>query len=157
MRGRLFFSSEKLPDSVVKFTFMDRSYLLEEFSMGFRQDIDDRGRPDGLPTGGIMKLVFAQTPDKTVNEWATSEILLRDGEIRFLSGDIKVTAGADLIISFEDACCIEYRKRIRTLKGGLFTTLVLSPRKVSIRNEVFVNNWKQDEELPYYIRSAKTD
>jgi hypothetical protein len=155
LKGRLFFSSEKLPDQVVKFIFMDKSYLLEEFSMGFRQEIDSRGRPDGLPAGGIMNLTFADTPDYYINEWMLRDDLPRNGEIRFLSGDIKVTGGAELIIFFEEAYCVEYKKHIHTLQGGLFTSLTVSPRSVKIGNEEFENSWKREETHPFYIRSGK--
>jgi hypothetical protein len=155
LKGRLFFSSERLPDQVVKFVFMDNSYLLEEFSIGFRQQTDENGRPDSLPTGGIMNITFAGAPDYYINEWMLREELLRNGEIRFLSGDIKVTGGAELIIFFADAYCVGYKKHIDTLKGGLFTSLTISPRSIKIGNEEFSNEWKEEEKHPFYIRSGK--
>ncbi|MDR1222185.1 MAG: hypothetical protein LBL07_04815 [Tannerella sp.] len=154
MKGRLFSRSEKLPEKVIRFTFMDRMYLLEDFSINFHQEMDTRGRLE-LPAGGMIHLTMAETPDYYINEWIHHENLLRDGEIRFLSGDIKVTSGADLIISFWDAYCIEYKKHIHTLKGGLFTSLTISPRTLKIGNEEFSNKWKQEEDLPYYIRSGR--
>ena len=108
MKGRLFFSSEKLPEQVIKFIFMDNSYILEEFSISFQQDVNAKGRPDGAPTGGIMNLTFAGAPDFYINEWMVRENLLRNGEIRFLSGEKKIVGGAELIIYFEDAYCVEY-------------------------------------------------
>lgn len=154
-RGRVFFNNEELPEQITKFIFMDKSYILEEFSLSFQQEINDKGRPDGLPSGGIMNLTFAGAPDYHINEWMVHEQLLRNGEIRFLSGEKKVTSGADLVIIFEDAFCVEYKKYIHTLKGGLFTSLKISPKTVKIGEEEFSNNWKQEEALPYYIRSAK--
>jgi hypothetical protein len=85
------------------------------------------------------------------------EELKRDGEIRFLSGETKVTGGAELIIFFEEAYCVDYKKQIHTLNGGLFTTLKISPRTVKIGNEEFSNNWKKEEVLPYAIRSGKNE
>jgi len=155
MKGRLFFSSEKLPEQVIKFIFMDNSYILEEFSISFQQDVNAKGRPDGAPTGGIMNLTFAGAPDFYINEWMVRESLLRNGEIRFLTGEKKIVGGAGLIIYFEDAYCVEYEKHIHTLKGGLFTSIKISPRRVKIGYEEFTNKWKREEELPYYIRSGK--
>jgi hypothetical protein len=155
LRGRLFFNSDKLPDRVIKFTFMETSYLLEEFHIGWQQETDSRGRVSGMPAGGIISLTFAGAPDYYINEWILREKLLRSGEIRFLSGDIKVTKGADMTLFFEDAFCVEYKKHIHTLKGGLFTSLTISPRLVKIRNEEFTNKWKTEEDLPFYIRSGK--
>ncbi len=155
MKGRLFFSSEKLPEQVVKFFFMENSYILEEFSIGFQQDVNAKGRPDGAPTGGIINLTFAGAPDFYINEWMVRENLLRNGEIRFLAGDKKITGGAELVIIFEDAYCVDYTKKINAQKGGLFTTITISPRRVKIGDEEFSNKWKREEELPYYIRSGK--
>ena len=155
LKGRLFFNSEKLPEQIIKFNFMEKSYILEEFSISFEQELSAKGRPDGYPAGGIMNLTFAGAPDYYINEWMVRENLLRNGEILFLSGNKKVTEGASLIILFEDAFCVEYKKNIHTLKGGLFTSLKISPRTVKIGNEEFTNRWKQEENLPYYIRSGK--
>jgi hypothetical protein len=157
MRGRLFFNSEKLPEKVIKFTFMDKSYLLEDFSINFHREVDARGRTEGHPTGGIMNLTFAGPPDYNINEWMCRENLLRDGEIRFLSGEIKVMSGAGLIIYFRDACCFGYEKNINTLQGGVYTKLSISPRMVKIGNEEFANKWKPEEDLPFYIRSGRDD
>lgn len=133
---------------------MDKTYILEEFDIHFDQDTDRKGNPDGLPKGGIMTLTFGETPDYTINEWMCRGNLLRDGEVRFLSGDIRIKKGADLVISFTDAYCIKYHKSIRN--GNLFTTIILSPRTVKIGNEEFSNRWKLPEDLPYYIRSGRS-
>ncbi|MDR2148869.1 MAG: hypothetical protein LBE91_20710 [Tannerella sp.] len=154
-RKRVFFSNKKLPDRIIKFFFMDNSYILEEFSIDFQQEINKKGRPDGLPTGGVMELTFAGAPDYYINEWMLREELKRNGEIRFFSGKLKVTGGADLIITFEDAYCVDYKKHVHTLKGGLFTTIRISPRSVKIGEEEFENKWKRDEDHPFYIRSGK--
>jgi len=179
-KGRLFFSVNKapgrnkmpgvnrprgfdkkpginLPEQIIQFTFMEQSYILEEFNISFQQEINAKGRPDGLPSGGIIDLTFAGAPDYYINEWMLREELRRDGEIRFLAGNVKVTSGAELIILFEDAYCVDYKKHIHTLKGGLFTSLKISPRTVKIGKEEFTNNWKKEEALPYYIRSGKKE
>jgi len=147
--------SYKMPEQIITFIFMDNSYILEEFNINFQQEINTKGRPDGFPTGGIIELTFAGAPDFYINEWMLREELKRNGEIRFFSGKPKVTEGAELIIRFEDAYCVDYKKHIHTLKGGLFTSIKISPRKVIIGDEEFENRWKREEELPFYIRSGK--
>ena len=154
-KGRVFYDSAELPEQVIKFIFMDKSYILEEFSISFQQELNNKGRPDGFPAGGIMNLTFAGAPDYYINEWIIRETLLRNGEIRFLSGGKKITEGAELVILFEDAYCVEYEKKIHTQKGGLFTSIKISPRAVKIGSEEFINKWKREEKLPFYIRSGK--
>jgi len=154
MNRHLYASSKKMPDQVVKLFLLDKEYILEDFMINFNQELNHKGSPDGPSKGGIITLTFSEPPDYPIDEWMCRENLLRDGEIRFLSSEIKVKGGADLIISFTHAHCIGYEKSIRD--NGLFTKLVISPRYVKIGNEEFLNRWKQTEDLPYYIRSGKS-
>jgi hypothetical protein len=53
--GRLFFrkseprtKSGRIPDLVAKFTFMEETYILEKFDIGFTQEINEKVKPGGL-------------------------------------------------------------------------------------------------------------
>lgn len=158
--GRLFFRKSesihkpnRIPDLVAKFIFMDMTYILESFDIGFTQEVNDKGKPGGLPTGGIMTLTLSETPDATINEWIMRETLLRDGEIRIFPNKRRINESAEINIIFKDAYCVRYKKQIDALGSGLHTTLVISPRYIKIGREEFENNWKNAEPLPYYIRS----
>ena len=142
-----------IPDLVAKFTFMEETYILENFEIGFSQEVNEKGKPGGLPHGGIMTLTLSETPDANINAWITREDLLRDGEIRFFPNKEKIKKSSILDITFKDAYCIRYKKQIDALGWGLRTTLVVSPRYIKIGIEEFENNWKKEESLPYYIRS----
>lgn len=143
----------RIPDLVAKFSFMEKNYILEDFDISFTQEVNEKGRPGGLPSGGIMTLTLSETPDVTINEWIMSETLLRDGEVRIFPNKSRVEESAVLNIIFKDAYCIKYKKQIDVAGGGLRTTLFISPRYVKIGGEEFENNWKVGESLPYYIRS----
>lgn len=158
--GRLFFRKSdpvnkpsRIPDMVAKFTFMDKTYVLEDFDISFTQEINEHIKPGGLPLGGIMSLTISETSDVTINEWIMRETLLRDGEIRIFPNKRKVEESAVLNIIFKDAYCIKYKKQIDVLGSGLRTMLFISPRYVKIGLEEFENNWKVEDGLPYYIRS----
>lgn len=157
--GRLFFrrsegpKPNRIPDLVAKFTFMNKTYILEDFEIGFTQEVNDKGRPGGLPHGGFISLTFSESPEADVNEWMMREKLLRDGEIRFFKNKSKVRDSSVLNITFKDAYCVKYKKQIDALGAGLRTTIVISPRFVKIGEEEFENDWKIEKELPYYIRS----
>lgn len=143
----------EMPDTVVKFTFMDKTYILEAFELNFGQELNLKGQPGGLPRGGIMTITLSETPDYYINEWMLREELQRDGVIRILPNKGRIDEGAGLVISFRDAYCIRYNKKIDTGGAGVLTTIVVSPRAVKIGNEEFINRWKKQESLPYYIRS----
>ena len=158
--GRLFarkseplLSPSLVPDLVAKFTFMEETYILENFDIGFTQEVNEKGKPGGLPYGGIMTLTLSETPDANINEWMMRERMMRDGEIRVFSNKSKIDESSVLDITFKDAYCIKYKKQMNALGGGLRTTLIISPRYVKIGVEEFENNWKKEEQLPYYIRS----
>jgi len=157
--GRLFArKSEKdkpsrIPDLVAKFFFMDKTYILENFDISFMQEVNEKGKPGGLPSGGIMTLTLSETPDATINEWIMRETLMRDGDIKIFPNKSKIDDSSILNITFKDAYCVRYKKHMDTLGGGLHTTLFISPRYVKIGHEEFENNWETSESLPYYIRS----
>jgi len=150
--GRLFHKKNE-PDILIKFIFMNTTYIVEEFEMSFDQELNSKGLPGGLPRGGIMTLTFSETPDYYINEWMLKEEIVRDGIIRFFPNKFKIEESALLTISFYSAYCIHYKKVINTEKGGLFTTIVISPRSIKMGNEEFENNWKKIESLSHYIRS----
>ncbi len=153
-RGSLFFKKE-MPDVVVKFTFMDNTYIVEDFDINFNQELNEKGTPGGLPRGGIMHLSFGETPDYYINEWIIRPDLPRDGMIQFFPNKGRVEENAMLIILFKEAYCIGYQKKIDTFGAGLSTTLTISPKWVKIGNEEFENEWKEQERLSHYIRSGK--
>ena len=146
-------SPSRIPDFVAKFTFMEDTYILEDFDISFTQEVNEKGRPGGLPYGGMMTLTLSETPNANINEWIMREKMLRDGEIRMFPNKNKVDESSVLNITFKDAYCIRYKKQMDALGGGLRTTLVISPRYVKIGGEEFENKWKKEDSLPYYIRS----
>lgn len=143
----------EMPDKIIKFTMMDSTYILEAFELNFNQELNQKGQPGGLLRGGIMTLTISESPDYYINEWMLREDLQRDGLIQIFPNKKKVNEGAELVISFKDAYCIRYNKKIDTLGAGLLTTIVISPRYVKVGNEEFENRWKRQETLDHNIRS----
>lgn len=157
--GRLFFNQRKkqetvlgsVPDVIIKFTFADKTYILDEFDLNFSQELNEKGQPGGLPRGGIMSLTISEVPDYSLNEWISKDTLLHDGIITFFSNQDHVSDSALLVISFTDAYCINYHKNIKPKEGGLFTTFTISPRYIKIGNEEFENQWKNSERYTHRV------
>ncbi len=142
------------PGMVIKFYFMDKTYIVEDFDIHFKQDIDKyKNKADSLPYGGIMSVTLSEPPDHSINEWMMQTYMVRDGEIRFLSNKSKIRESPLFSISFFDAYCIKYQKKIDAAEYGLLTTIVISPRLIKIGNEEFENNWNKKDNLSHYIRS----
>jgi hypothetical protein len=139
--GRLFFG-KKEPTLLVEWEFYGKKYILEEFDLEFRQDVDDRNRPSSDVYGGIITLTISDTPDELINGWALHSYEKKSGRFRFLKNERPIMESSPLIISFEDAYCTGYQKIMNPQGAGTLTTLVISPRRLKIGNETFENRWK---------------
>lgn len=137
--GRLFFG-KKEPSIIVQMMFRDRKYIVEEFDLEFKQDVNSKGKPDSMPHGGLITITISDVPDDNINDWMMDSFRKQNGEFRFLTNDGMIREGAQLNIKFEDAYCVHYQKVINPVGAGVLTTLVISPRVLKIGNEVFKNN-----------------
>lgn len=140
-KGKLFFG-KKEPSIVVEFAFRGQKYILEEFDIEFKQDVNDKNKPDSETYGGLITITISDTPDEWINLWMMNLHEKRDGEFRFLSNDGRIVEGAQLKISFKDAFCVDYQKVMNPNGAGLLTTLMISPRYIRMGNEEFENRWK---------------
>lgn len=140
-KGKLFYG-KSMPILVAEFRFMKQKYILEEFDLEFKQDVNANNKPENKTYGGILTLTFSEAPGQWIHLWMMNPHEKRDGEIRFLVNQEKITQGASLIITFEEAYCISYHKTLNPQGSGTLTTLIISPRKIKVGNEEFENNWK---------------
>ena len=130
-----------MPALIAEFTFMGKKYILEEFDLEFRQDVNEKNKPDSDTYGGILTLTFSETPDEYINKWMMNPYEKKDGEIRFLVNESKITEGAALIITCSQAYCISYHKTLNPKGAGTLTTLIVSPHKIKVGTEEFENRW----------------
>ncbi|MDH6311109.1 hypothetical protein M2451_003977 [Dysgonomonas sp. PFB1-18] len=142
-KGKLFFGKTETPSMVVEFLFRGKKYILEEFDLEFRQDVNDRNKPDSEVYGGIITLTISETPDEWINAWMMNPYEKRDGEFRFLVNNNKIVEGAAMHMAFKEAYCISYQKTMNPKGAGLLTTLIISPHKVIVGNEEYENRWKK--------------
>jgi hypothetical protein len=139
--GRLFFG-KKEPSLVVHFFFKGKKYVLEEFDMEFKQDVDYKGNPDSPVYGGKLTITISDVPDDNINNWMMDSFSKQNGEFRFFMNDGMIMEGALLQIQFKDAYCVDYQKMLNPQGAGVLTTLVISPRYLRVGNEEFENRWK---------------
>lgn len=136
--GSLFFG-KKAPTMVMQFSIKGKKYILEEFDLDFKQDVDHKGNPDSSVYGGTITLTISDIPDDNINWWMMDAYTKHDGEFRFLMNDGSIKEGALLQIQFKDAYCLSYQKSISPEGAGVLTTLTISPRYLRIGNEEFEN------------------
>lgn len=141
-KGKLY-AGKKEPAVVVHFQFKGHTYILEEFDLDFRQDVNDKSKPEGDTYGGLITLTISEEPKEELFGWMMNSLEKQGGEIRFLANKEKITEGALMQISFKDAYCISFQQVMSPQGAGMLTTFVLSPRHLQIDTEVFENKWKR--------------
>lgn len=141
-KEKLFFGSSSLPSVVVAFIFKGKRYTLEEFDIEFNQDVDHKNRPDSEVQGGLITLTMSETPGSDLTKWMMNDLERQSGEFRFFSNKGKIDEGSLLDIVFKDAYCISYQKVVVPGGAGVLTTLILSPHRLKIGENVYESNWK---------------
>lgn len=142
--GRLFSGKQEAPILISDFLFRGNRYIIEEFDIEFKLDVDKKNKPYGETYGGIITATLADEPDEWINIWMINTLEKSSGEFRFLKNDGKIDEGSLFSIIIEDAVCIGYKKIINPMGNGLLTTLTISPRIIRIGNEDFEKRWKYD-------------
>jgi hypothetical protein len=112
-------------------------YRIQDFQMGFLQDIDFKGQPQYEVTGGLMTIVITQVPDDVINKWVMNSRSLMSGSFVF-----KHLGHTLLSISFEDAYCVGYKKDISSI-SGVSTRIVISPKSVNLNGILHENFWRK--------------
>jgi len=113
-------------------------YQIQDFRIGFIQDMDYKGQPQHEVTGGIMSVMITQVPDETINKWMMKSNLLLSGSFVF-----KHLGHTLLTITFEDAYCVDYNKSVNS-RSGVATRIVISPKNVDVGGVKHENKWKKD-------------
>jgi hypothetical protein len=143
------------PDVVIHFIFMGKTYVVENFNLNFRQDVNIlKNRPDSFTYGGVMQITLSGFLDPTLDGWLTQTYQSREGEIRFFPNMPKITDSALLSIFFTEGYCTACNKTIDVSTSGVLTTITISPRSIKIGNEEFTNRWKVKEALSFTIKSV---
>ncbi|WP_282036651.1 type VI secretion system tube protein TssD [Saccharicrinis aurantiacus] len=113
-----------------------QEYELSEFNTNFNQGVDHKGEPQNRVRGGQMQIGITQVVPTNIYDWAMKS-MLKDGEIIF-----KIESGsAPLKISFLNAYCVGFKRRVDSMGGGLVSSLTISPEEVSINGISFDNHW----------------
>jgi len=141
-KGKLY-AGKKEPAMVVHFVHKGYTYILEELDLDFKQDVNDKNKPDGDTYGGLLTLTISEEPRESLFKWMMNTLDKQDGEIRFLMNEEKITGGAAMQLSFKDAYCISFQQVMSPQGAGILTTFVISPRQLKIDTEVFENKWKR--------------
>lgn len=110
-----------------------------DVQISMNRSIDTNGRPNGLPTGGMIRLTIA-CPD-AVNPfwgWMVNPQSTKDGSIEYTSEQGKPTR----IVTFCNAYCVDYTERfIGSGSTPMTVSVVLTAEKVGNGADVLNNNW----------------
>lgn len=110
-------------------------YEVEQFQIGFSQEVDHKGQPQCESHGGRLILTLTESMPESFYSWNIDENKFKDGRIYFTTGN----SGTILNIEFFNARCINLSRTI-TIGKGLQTILVVSAEIVKL-NGIEHNNW----------------
>jgi hypothetical protein len=132
---RLFDFPEIDSDLEVWFTFEGRDYEVAQFSINFGQGVDFKGQPQDEIRGGRILLTLSEAVPEEIYKWAMISCV-RNGSVEFRSK----TANAPLKVEFMNAYCVQFN-RTTEYKGGLRTTLSISPKELTVNSITINNRW----------------
>lgn len=121
----------------VKFYFEGSEYEVEDFKIGFIQEVDHKGQPQREERGGEIIISLSQMVKDNIYEWATNPFLKRNGTISFETE----VSNAPLRVEFIDAYCIGFTQ-IEDVFSGTRTNLVISPSTVLLNGIDHNNFWR---------------
>ena len=100
---------------------------------------DSNGRPNGLPTGGKIRLTIA-CPDafNPFWGWMVNPQVTKDGSVEYTSEQGKPTR----IVTFCNAYCVDYSERfISSGSTPMTVSVILTAETVGNGSDILNNNW----------------
>lgn len=128
-------SSEEESKIMAELTINNKKYMLTEFRISLRQDVNEKNRPDGRTHGGEMFLTMDQVPDSNLIDSSINSIVRYNGEVNFYSCNNKIDTGSLFTIIFKDARCVNLYRKTRINATSNYTRLLLLPGTVFIGEE----------------------
>ncbi len=113
-------------------------YSLVSFRTNIRQNVDQKGEPQGEARGAQLELSFSQMPDNAILQWSASRWMRKSGEIIFKNQ----TGTAPLKIIFTEAACVRFSQRV-TQGAGVMSSFLISPKEVSFNGVLLSNGWRE--------------
>lgn len=130
------FSLPKIDSDLTAWFILDgKEYEMSQFNISFGQSVDHKGQPQDEVRGGRMLVTLIQTLPDSLYRWAMTSAP-KNGEIVFRSK----TVNAPLRIEFMNAYCVNFQRQIID-KGGVSTSLFISPDEICINGISFDNHW----------------
>lgn len=128
-------SSEEESKIMAELTINNKKYMLTEFRISLRQDINEKNQPDGRTHGGEMFLTMDQVPDSNLIDSSINSMVRYNGEVNFYSCNNKIDTGSLFTIIFKDARCVNLYRKTRINATSNYTRLLLLPGTVFIGEE----------------------
>lgn len=119
----------------VFFVVDNKEYEVEQFRIGFTQDVDYKGEPQHEVLGGRLLITLNEALPESFYSWGIDNNKFKNGEVYFTTG-----SGRLLNIEFINAKCINISRAI-TAGKGLQSVIILSPEIVKVNGIEHNNFW----------------
>lgn len=128
-------ASEEESKVMAELTINNKKYMLTEFRISLRQDINEKKQPDGRTHGGEMFLTMNQMPDSNLIDSSINSMVRYNGEVNFYSCNNKIDTGSLFTIIFKDAKCVNLYRKTQINATSNYTRLLLLPGTLFIGEE----------------------
>jgi hypothetical protein len=131
------------PEIVGELTIETKKYLINNFELEFRQNVNKINIPESETFGGFMTVSLLDKSDDLIEAWVTCTYKKHDGEVRFYENNIQAIGSSLVNIKFTEAYCMQYKREMNVLKKHDSITLQLCPQTVQLDKMVFCSKRKQ--------------
>lgn len=137
-KAKSIISTLPLVDGILDVFFIvdNDKYEVEQFKIGFSQEVDHKGEPQAESHGGRLILTLTESLPESFYAWNIENNKFKDGRVYFTTPN----SGTVLNIEFFKARCINISRTI-TVGKGLQTVLVISPEIIKLNGIEHDNCW----------------
>jgi|APLow6443716910_1056828.scaffolds.fasta_scaffold889042_1 hypothetical protein len=111
-----------------------------ECDFEFSQEIDETGKPSGIPRGGLIHITIESTDKSTFAEWMFSKMDFKNGKIEF-----SLRSNKKKELTFEDGACISYHESFNAVNSlPMLLRFTISANTIKLGSAPpFKNEWKK--------------
>lgn len=119
----------------------DNSYNILECRYSFAQNVDNTGKPQGMPQGGEIFIKIESTGNPELLAWMLDHNQVKNGKIVFFRRDAMSKLQE---LTFEKAFCIKFTETFNALnEEPLQIEMHLIARKFDVNGAVHEKLWRE--------------
>ncbi len=117
----------------------NKKYKILRWSLQITQQIDQVGRPNANPAGGLINVTIETDGQSDLIDWAVSPDMTKGGSVQF-EGDNRSNKRQSF--DFEEGYCVSYREEFcHDDSSAMETSIVISAKKLKTGLTELAKTW----------------